>query len=177
MDSDVFKKISLRGRVAYGIMCFEQMLIQFYDENKWSSILELLWSFVRTNNLELWGDKVNEIIPENLLEFDNYEESEFEYLSIEFYEYLVNLYQSLDDKINDFILKIYYLGTSHAYTNIENEGKTSLIVLQDIIDFMNKNNIIFPEYNNLICFSIDEDEGWGRKFNGKEYSLILQKSQ
>ncbi|MDR9856627.1 hypothetical protein RJP21_23775 [Paenibacillus sp. VCA1] len=169
-----FKNISFRGRVAYGISCFENALIALkYDLNDWKFILNYLWDFTSIQYLDDWNDIVVELIPENLLEFKTYEEEEFERLSKEEFIYLYNLYQNVDKSIDILIRNIYELGISHAYTVIEGYGESSLKSLDRIIKFMIENKFPLPSLDPFLSFSIEENRGWGNKFDGKSLSKIL----
>lgn len=135
-----FKDISLRGRVAFAISCFENTLLSLnYNVNEWKPVLEYLWGFTSIRYLDDWNDIVAEIMPENLLEFRTYEEHEFEVLDEENFKYLYNLYQNIDEKIDVIITLIYNVGISHAYSVIEGEGQRSLDELGILINYMIEN--------------------------------------
>ncbi|MGE5472861.1 MAG: hypothetical protein ACM3UU_01430 [Ignavibacteriales bacterium] len=174
MDINNFKGISLNGRVAYGISCFENTLLFLkYDVSNWKMILELLWDFTSTENLEAWNDQIAEVIPENLLEFKTYEQHDFEYLEESQFEYLYNLYQNIDNRIGILIRQIFYLGSSHSYSVIVDHGQRSLEELDRIITFMIDNSIPLPDIELFKRYSIDENKGWGNKFDGTKLSKIL----
>lgn len=174
MDKNDFKEISMNGRIAYGICCFENTLLFLkYDVNNWKMILEWLWDFTSTENLEEWNDKITEVIPENLLEFDTYEEHDFEYLEESQFEYLYNLYQTIDDRIGLLIRQVFYLGCSHSYSVIVNYGQSSLDELDRIITFMIDNGFPTPDIEQFKMYSINENKGWGKRFDGTKLSNIL----
>ncbi|KAA8756747.1 hypothetical protein [Paenibacillus sp. UASWS1643] len=174
MDMEQFKYISLRGRVAYGISCFENIILTLkYDVNDWKLVLNYLWEFTSTQYLDDWNEVVVELIPENLLEFQTYEEHEFERLSKDEFLYLFKLYQYIDRSINTSIRDIYELGISHAYSVIEGYGENSLNSLQKIINFMNHSNFPLPDIQSFLIYSIKENRGWGDKFDGTKVSKII----
>lgn len=174
MNLEKFKNISFRGRVAYGISCFENALITLkYDLNDWKIILKYLWDFTSIQYLDDWNDIVVELIPENLLEFKTYEEEEFERLSKDEFIYLYNLYQNVDESIDILLRAIYELGISHAYTVIEGYGESSLRSLERIISFMIENKYPLPSIDSFLSSSIKENRGWGNKFDGTSLSKIL----
>ncbi|MGN7115861.1 hypothetical protein [Lysinibacillus odysseyi] len=171
---DVFKNISFRGRVAYGISCFESALIALkYNLDEWKFIVNYLWEFTSIQYLDEWSDTVVELIPENLLEFKTFEEEEFERLSKDEFIYLYNLYQTNDGSIDILLRAIYELGISRAYTVIEGYGESSLKSLEKIIDFMIENKFPLPNIDPFLGFSIEENSGWGNKFDGISLSNIL----
>lgn len=175
MNIDTFKKISLNGRVAYGIRCFENALLFLkYNVSDWEMVLGKLWQFTSADNLEVWSDKVVEVIPENLLEFKIYEDHDFEYLNESEFIYLYALYQNIDKKIDYLIRQIYYLGASHSYSVIIEYGQRSLDELNILLKYMTNNNIPLPDIEPFKKFSIKENEGWGNKFDGRSISSILK---
>lgn len=174
MDINNFKNISLNGRVAYGICCFENTLMFLKcDVSNWKTVLGYLWEFTSTQNLEVWNDQVAEIIPENLLEFKNYKEHDFEYLDESQFEYLYGLYQNIDERIGYLIRQIFYLGSSHSYSVIVDYGQRSLDELDRLVTFMVNNSFPLPDIGPFEKYSIDENKGWGNKFDGKTLSKIL----
>ena len=175
MITDELMYISLRGRVAFGIGCFENMLLSLhYNVEEWKIVLEYLWQFTSIRYLDDWNGMVSEIIPSNLLEFREYAKHDFEYLDESTFRYLHNLYQNIDEKVDYIMSSIYNIGTSHAYSIIEGFGQQSLEQLELLINYMDKNNIPLPHINDFKKFAITENKGWGNKFNGKEISCILQ---
>lgn len=174
MSKNDFKKISLNGRVSYGISCFENTLVHLnYNVSDWKMILEYLWEFTSIEYLDDWSGIVSEIIPENLLEFKTYEEHDFEYLDENNFKYLYRLYQNIDEKIDFVMTAIYNIGCAHAYSGIVGCGEESLEELGILIDYMIKSNIPLPDIGPFIRFSITENKGWGNKFDGKSISSIL----
>jgi len=174
MNINNFKEISLNGRVSYSISCFENTLrFLNYNVNEWRIVLEHLWEFTSIKYLDDWSGMVAEIIPENLLEFKLYEEHEFEYLDEKNFKYLYQLYQNIDEKIDFVMTSIYDIGTSHAYSRIEEYGQNSLDELEILINYMKKNNVPLPDVSPFEKFSIEENKGWGNSFDGKNISSVL----
>lgn len=174
MDMNEFKKISLSGRVSYSICCFENTLFYLnYHVEDWKIVLEYLWSFTNIQYLDDWNGIISEIIPENLLEFVSYEEHGFEYLDEDNFRYLYQLYQNIDEKIDYVMSAIYDIGASHSYSIIEGYGQQSFHELAKLIDYMIKNHIPLPDIDSFRRFSIEEDRGWGNKFEGKTLSRII----
>lgn len=175
MHMEKFRHISMRGRVAYGISCFENAIIALkYNVNDWKIVLNYLWEFTNIQYLDDWNDIVVELIPENLKEFKTYEEEEFEKLSKDEFIYLYSLYQNIDGSVDALLRGIYDLGISHAYTVIEGYGESSLKSLERIIKLMIDYNFPLPSIDPFLKFSIEENRGWGDKFDGTKLSKILQ---
>ncbi|GED66263.1 hypothetical protein MKX57_15295 [Lysinibacillus sp. FSL M8-0216] len=174
MNIKSFEKISLNGRVSFGISCLESTL-QYLDYNvdEWRIVLEYLWDFTSVKYIDDWSGIISEIIPENLLEFKFYEEHDFEYLDEKNFEYLYNLYQNIDEKIDFVITSIYNIGTSHAYTKIVEYGQDSLDELEILINYLIENEVPLPDITPFKSLSIDENKGWGNSFVGSRLSKIL----
>lgn len=174
MYIDIFKKISLRGRVFFAVRCFEYLILDLgYDKEEWSPILNIMWEFSNIKFLDDWSYKLNEIIPDNLLEFDAYERHSFEYLNKDDFYYLYDLYQNIDEKIIYYMESIHSIGTSHIYSQIIDYGAESFECLKKMIDYMKKNNLSVPNFNDFEQFSISQDNGFGYEFDGKQLSIIL----
>ncbi len=169
-----FKNISLKGRVAYVISCFENVLLSLKcDISNWKMVLEYMWQFTSSQDLEAWNVQMAEIIPENLFEFKTFEEHDFEYLEEIQFKYLYNLYQNIDTRINYIIRQILYLGSSHSYSLIIDYGQESLEELDRIVKFMINNCFELPNIDAFLKYSIKENKGWGNKFKGTVLSKIL----
>lgn len=174
MNMEKFKQISLRGRVAYGVSCFENALLALkYNLDDWKIVLNYLWEFTNSNNLEECHTIANELIPENLLEFKTYEKHEFERLSKEEFLHLYKLYQDIDESINSLLYGIHELGASHAYGTVSGYGESSLKSLERLINLMLNNRYPLPSVEQFLIFSINENKGWGNKFDGTKFSEIL----
>ncbi|MFJ8460829.1 suppressor of fused domain protein [Lysinibacillus xylanilyticus] len=173
-DIGKFKEISFRGRVAYGISCFENAIIALnYDLNSWKIVVNYLWEFTNSNNLDDCNSATAELIPESLLESKEYDEDDFERLTENEFYYLYNLYQKIDESINTLLSDIHELGQSHAYSSISGYGEDSLNSLEILIYTMIKNNYPLPDIKLFEKSSIRENKGWGNKFDGTKLSKIL----
>lgn len=170
----MFKDISLRGRVAFSINCLEKYLSNLtIDLNDWNIVLYKYWSFTDIEFLDDWNEIISEILPDNLLEFDNYQKHGFDYLNEDEFQNLYSLYQHIDNNVIELMRLIFELGNSHAYSVIMKEGTASLCILQDILVFMNSHNIELPPIEVYQSMLIQDNRGWGNKFRGKDYSLLL----
>lgn len=171
MDVEKFKKISLRGRVAYAICCFENVLKELAWKNDgWEIVLNFLWKFTSSEDLEYCNTIANEIIPENLLEFSDYNKHDFEFLSKDDFVALYELYINIDQRFNVLLFNIHELGASHAYGSIEGFGESSLKVLNEIIIITKELNVELPKIEIFLKFSIEENKAWGNLFDGKTLS-------
>lgn len=173
MKSEKYKTVAIIGRIAYGIMCVESYLMQKYPKKEWSILVSKLW---KITNLELWDewmDEVIEIIPEYLFEFSDYESSNFEYLSKEDYEKLCDVFRETGNDVNNVLKLFYDLACSHAYSSIEGSGRESLEMLEELIQFIIKNEVKLPDDSEIMKISFHEKNGWGIAFDGISLSKIL----
>lgn len=169
-----FKKISIIGRIAYGIMCAEEYLIVKYPKKSWNIVFEKYWEITNLRYWDEWMDEVIEYIPEYLFEFDNYETSDFEYLKEEKYNELKNLYKDISSDVNTILKMVWNLANSHAYTSISGYGKESVDNLNAIILFLKNSNIKLPDFTQIDNLLFSENKGWGIRFDGKYLSKTLK---
>lgn len=171
---EILKTVSLMGRVSYGICCFENTLFHLgYRVQDWKIVLEALWSFTSIEYLDDWNGIISEMIPENLLEFRSYEEHDFEYLDEDTFQYLYQLYQNIDEQIDDVMSAVYDIGASHPYSVIVGYGQESFYELTKLIDYMTKKQIPLPDIDAFRRFRIEENKGWGNRFDGRSLSRII----
>lgn len=172
-----FYEISLKGIVAYSITCFENVLLSLkYNDEEWKEVLEDLWLYTSIKYIDDWQDIVSDIIPSHLLEFDNYEDSDFETLTLNDYEKLYKIYVDCDEIINNVMLNIFFLGTSQNHKNEDTVVKVipNINYIKDIINCLELNNMPVPNINSFKQYSATEKDGWGFDFEGRKLSKILK---
>ena len=174
MRRNDFTTISIKGRVAYAICCLENTLKYFnYDISNWRFVLEQLWTFTNIEYFDDWHYTVAEILPESVLEFDTFKEENFEYISEEQFKALYNLYKGSNTITKDIVKYIFDIGISELYGRLENYGQRTLDNLEILLNYMVSNNIPLPDINRFKMLSYDESDGWGKDFEGTEYSSVL----
>lgn len=174
IEIQAFEKISLTGRIAYGIMCAEEYLTSKYPQKKWNIVFLEFWKITGLDLWDGWMESALEFIPEYCFEFENYESSDFEYLSQEQYEELKILYSNVDSDVNTILNMVYNLACSHAYSAIVGVGEESLEALNEIICFLEERGVALPDFDKVKNYSISEKNGWGFPFNGTALSKILK---
>lgn len=175
MKENRFENVSITGRIAYGIMCAEEYLLQKYPDKDWTIILEYFW---KITNLELWDDWMDEtieIIPEYLFEFDDYRSSDFEFLTEDKYNILKKIYESTNKDVNTLLEMVYDLASSHAYSSIKGKGEESLRRLEEITTFLEEKGILVPDIGEVQSHPFSEKNGWGKPFDGTSLSKIVKK--
>lgn len=124
MNINLFKPISIRGRIAYGISCLHTYVTQVYPSEDFSSVLDLACQITEeADYIDISSQKYMEIIPEYLYEFDNFEEAEFEYLSEEAYKHFVTLIPADDNDLNIIMHAIWQIAWEYCYNSIDKFAK------------------------------------------------------
>jgi len=68
IESDL-KKISITGRLAFGITCLEQYIKEQNLKNKWlDRLIDVLWEFTTSEDLEEWDNKISDLDPSNIID-------------------------------------------------------------------------------------------------------------
>lgn len=171
--SDIFREVSVKGRVAYGIVCLEKSLC-FYKcpIDKWKWLLEKLWEFTNVEFLDTWFYEVAEYLPDVILDCE-YDSSEYEYLSEkQFYE-LQDTYKTSNSVLNQIIEIIFEIVSVDLYAKLIDHSPNTLNSLNKLKNILLENNIELPDASQFIPFSFKANNGWGESFKGIQYSLVL----
>ncbi|TWP27059.1 hypothetical protein ETU08_07650 [Apibacter muscae] len=154
------KKISIRGRMYFCLVCLQNAFKQNNINNGESNlIINIIKEFLESNNLSDWEELANNIQPINILdEKFNINDFSFEHklvlkLKI-FYEHIPAYLTEMIDYTLDVGLNNLYGGT----------GEYSPLTLEPvlkIIDLCKENSIEFPDINNFLQYSYQDDDGWG----------------
>lgn len=169
---EVIKRISIRGRLAFGIKCIEQYVFENKISNRWiDKLIDTLWEFTSSTQLDFWESKIRDLEPINIL--DNHPDnvpSNYSLTESDFYE-LRAFYQSLSKDFTDLIDYTIEIGTGNLYGGT---GKYSEFTLKPTIKVYELSNRLLnkvPDINKFLMFGYMEGNGWGRLFNGKALQL------
>ena len=175
MIREKFENVSVKARVSYGICCLERTLLYYNCTlEKWKWVLEKLWKYTSMEYLDDWYYEMAEYLPDSLLEDTKYNSEEFEYITEEQFYILLDLYRTESNKMISQIFRLVFeMGTIDIYSELENFAPNSLNCLEKIENIMNQNNIELPPIINQSNYSFQENNGWGKSFEGKENSIIL----
>ena len=115
---ELIKKISLRARLAFIILCIENALRKDNSLVKWNKILEIFWSQTSMQFVDEWLYEISKVMPESILE-DEYEDNE----TISFNEYseFKILYRNTQKFIFQLMEIAFECGTLDLYGAIEND--------------------------------------------------------
>ncbi|MES2776855.1 MAG: hypothetical protein V4722_21945 [Bacteroidota bacterium] len=168
MHSNEFRNVSIRGRMAFGIICFENALKHFdYDVEDWQMILRELWSFTEIEYIDEWLYSFAEYKASSILEDLSFSEKGFEKLTRSEYGILKKLYFNSDNLIQELTDLLFWLGTVEMYGQIVDNSPKTLEELQKIMNVMATNGIQLPQGSLFLKFSFTED-GWGKGFTREE---------
>ena len=169
-----FSDISIRGRVAFSISCFENALVFFgQDYSEWRIVLEKMWSYTSIEFFDDWHYSMAEYLPESILECTKYEE-DFEYVDKDTFEMLYKIYTNNNKLILDLVRSIFDIGISELYGKLTNHGQNNLVEIEKLIKCMKEYNIPLPDIHKFNIYSYNDAEGWGNGFDGLSQISILK---
>lgn len=175
MGINSFDNISIRGRVAFVIMCFEKYVSVKYPERDWSRVSEMMWRICDNSDyIDNSANKYMEIIPEYLFETDNFAEAEFDYLSEEDFSYFVSIIPNDDQILNTIMHAAYSIAMEYAYVAIEKDAPDTREYIEDTLKALSDENITAPDIQLVSKYTFDESDGWGHSFDGRYLSSILK---
>ena len=173
MDQRI-NKISIRGRVAYLILCFEQYVTVQYPDRDWKSVDDMMWKICDDSDfIDNSAYRYMEIIPEYLYEFDTYEELDFDYLSEADYEMYKSIIPKDDPDLNTIMHSIYSVAMEYAYTAIPKGAPDVIPYIQAAESALKTKHIVLPSVSALEGF-VDEQDWWGDPFDGRYLSKIMK---
>ena len=171
IDMEILEKISIRGRVAYTICLFEQIL-EYYKckGQEWKIVLEKLWTYTNIDFLDDWMYELAEYMPDSILE-DTVDDCEF--ITIEEFNHLYNLYSKSCSEIKLFLKLIFEIGTIDLYSKLVDNSPNTIEKVKEAINILNNNNIRAISIEPFEKYSFNECNGWGKQFDGRKLSIFL----
>lgn len=176
-----FKSISLTGRLCYLFMCIERYLITLYPDRDWTPVAQRCWQW--TNRY--WNDGCDiyaPVVPEFLLEYDNYEEANElafdDMLSREDYAELTRLFDGITDgnSANE-INRVLYLPVDFANkcecTEFDYSNEPTLKIIDEMREILESNGIEPPSVDNVADMTVEQKNGWGDFVDSRYLSVIL----
>ena len=171
-----YDALSIRGRVAYLIMCFERYVVQKYPEKDMSLVAKLMWEVVDRDYIDENAYRYMDVIPMFLFETDDYESSDMYNMTEEEYDAFVAVMPRAeeDPDLNTIMNRIYDVAMAFAYTVVDLDDPETKEYLQEVDDILVKHNIPAPDVESLPKYKSDETDGWGDFINPKPLSIILK---
>lgn len=165
-----FKTISIRGRIAYGIMCAERYALTMYPERDWKPLFQVLWGISRDNVYwDEWAADVIDRLPEMVLSDD---QRDYEGTDPEVLNQCWLLYQGIPEAFNKILSSIVDIEEADAYSVVEGYGAVALECLQDVIDVMRAEGVELPDPAPIEPMRFEGD-GRGGPFDARPLSRIL----
>lgn len=165
MKGKDFIEVSIRGRVAFGVVCLENAIKHFNRlDLEWNFLLKLLWSYTN-DNVGTWHYQLAECIPSAVMVGDD---KYLDFLSKQQFWEFNKLYSQCNDEILQIIDLIFSIGVEDLYSSIVNNSPETICHLNDIINILNNDNIPLPSIDLFERFPITENHGWGREFTRAE---------
>ncbi len=197
-----FKKISIRGCVAYGICCLENALEHYNLQGEgWNFLLRKLWWYTvlpaacdpTINNclpLERWWALISEIFPKYHKDagWDMHELRSQLYCDEDIpdskeLELLLESYKQTNNNINLLVKNIFDIGSNDLWAGIGKTSPNTLIPLQELIDLMYEQQIPLPSIEPFKQY-VFHKPGWdydlhayGEMFDGTQYSKLVKNTK
>lgn len=168
-----FENISLRGRMAYVIMCAERYALTKKPNAEWRPVFKDLWSITEDIMWDDWSDRVMDLLPEFIYELEAYDPDEFSWLDKEDFVQLKELYDGMGDAWATIIRNLVDMEEIYAYTSIPGTGSESIALAEEAIKLVRDCGIDAPDVDQVAFSSFGENNGRGDPFDAKPLSLIL----
>lgn len=171
--ANAFENVSLRGRMAYVIMCAERYALAKKPDAEWRSVFEDFWGIVGNVVWDDWSDRVTDLLPEYIYGLDVYDPDEFSWLDEEGFVQLKELYADMGDTWALILGNLVDMEEIYAYTSIPGVGFESISLVEEVIDRMHEEGIAVPDVERVSFTSFADNGGRGNPFDAKPLSLIL----
>lgn len=176
MTNTSFSAISMNGRAAYAVMCAERYALAKYPDKDWNPLFTWMWKCT-SDHFDEWYYRFMEILPEYLYEFDNYKDSQFDYLSEEDYKYYTEFFHDIDKNMEELLVIPTKIAMVYAYEPIPGEGKESIKLVEKAVHILKSNAVEVPNPKQVAFSSFSEKNGWGESFEGTKLSVLLNNTQ
>lgn len=172
MKIEDFAEVSVRGKTAYAILCFEEYIKAKYPDTDMMPVLELMWKLTGTL-FDQNTYKYVEILPECLFEFDGYN-NEFEEISEKEFNMFREILNNNDKDLNELMKRIYDIVSAYEGTIITDNGQEASHYLEEAVKVLEKNNIPLPDIRKVSSYTSDKCDGWGENIYPQGISSILK---
>lgn len=168
-----FENISLRGRMAYVIMCAERYALTKKPDAEWRPVFKDLWSITEDIMWDDWSDRVMDLLPEYIYGLEAYDPNEFSWLDEKGFMQLKRLYENMGDAWAVILRNLVDMEEIYAYTSIPGTGSESIALAEEVIELVCSCSVEAPDVNRVAFSSFAENSGRGNPFDAKPLSLIL----
>ncbi len=172
MDKAI-EDVSLRGRIAFAIMCAERYALSKKPEGEWGAVFSELWRIADDVYWDDWSSRVIDLLPEYIYGLDHYVSDEFEWLGENEFNALKELYSGLGDDWTRLLQDIVDMEETYAYTSISGVGQESIRLLENILEILTANGVEPPSLNQVKFSLFSERNGRGEPFDKTRLSIVL----
>ncbi|MBO4990058.1 MAG: hypothetical protein J6D37_06970 [Clostridia bacterium] len=196
-------KISIRGRVAYGICCLENAMLRYGISGEgWNMLLRRMWEYTTLSGaldeklmmlgLEKWSNLLYFLPDEEyfyqrdyakFIQSITFPDQTFLYPeeppTKEVFETLCDSYQAHDhETIKKLCRSIFDIGADELCAGIDQVSLVTLDELQKLLDIMYAEKIPMPEVEPFRQYIFHPSwdyvvHGWGEQFDGTKYSKFI----
>ena len=188
-----FYSITMTGRLCYIFMCIERYLTSLYPNRDWTPIAKRMWQWTTHWWDESW-DIYSEAVPEFILEFDSYDETnERSYegkLNKDDYDEITALFKGITngdgtDELCKVLIIPSEFGSVCEGTCVKGAEPYVAELIDEIEGVLIKHNITLPDKSLLSRFQyergkkvgrMEKEPGWGDFENTEFLSIILNHS-
>lgn len=181
MISEKLKELSLTARLIYIFMCIENYLTQCFPERNWALLAKKMWQWTNVFWEEGY-DVYSVVVPEYILEFSTYEETNRNSfdgkLSEEDYAAFVGLYDGITDgngnsDFDNILRAPLDFGNICDSSAFAQADEKTLEIIGNVVSILKRNNVDIPSVERIAHFTADQKNGWGDFVNSEYLSVIL----
>ena len=158
------KRISIRGRMYLCLICIENAFKHHNINNDESKlIIKIIREFLDSDNLSDWEELANNIQPINILDnkFNIYDFSFEHKIVLKLKLFYAHIPRYLVEMI-DYTLNV---GLNNLYGGTGEYSSLTLEPVLKVKEICKENNIEFPDINNFLKYSYQDNDGWGYLIN------------
>lgn len=169
-----FKDISIRGRIAYGTMCAENLALACHPERNWTLVFERLWSISQDDKYwDAWASEVIDILPELVLSDEPYTDEPDCTIDPAMREKLRELYAGMPDSWGVILSDIVDIEEASAFTQVEGCGAEELELLEHVVSVLQSEDIELPDPDAVAFSRFSENGGRGDGFDARKLSRVI----
>lgn len=166
IQKEDFYNISIRGRIAYCILCLKKYADTVYPNDDFVSVYTMACRIIDGSDyVDEAAYRYMEIIPEYLFEFRDYQSSDFEYLSEQEYGWFVSVLNLNDKYLNSLMNQIYETAMLYAYTTVPIPAKRTAEMILEVIEVLKQCGITPPDISAVSEYTYDESDIFGKSIN------------
>lgn len=173
------RKLSMTGRLCYLFLCVETFLTSLYPERDWTPVARRCWPWTEDYWNKGW-DAYSVVVPEWLLEFDGYEQTNAQNydgaLSEDTYNELTQLFAGLttgepDDELNRVLMLPIDFSNACEGAGLTQASSETMAVFEEMQKIFARHSLPLPDMDRVR--HLTAWDGWGGFFDSTQISLIL----